>query len=148
MLQTDTTEEEVTTVENTPRQVLRKTTRQVEPQVKGEHPQKVYEKKKTIFRSSQVIWYIVGVIETLLLFRFVLKALGANPYVGFTTFIYNVTAPFTSPFNNIFGTAVSGNSSLEWSTIIAALVYLCLAWGLIYLLDLIYPITPQDVNID
>jgi len=41
---------------------------------------------------------------------------------------------------------VSGNSVFEWTTIVAGIVYLCLAWGLVYLLDLIYPITPNDVN--
>jgi hypothetical protein len=35
---------------------------------------------------------------------------------------------------------------IEWSTIIAAVVYLCIAGGLVYLLDLIYPITPKDVE--
>ena len=146
MLQADTTKEEITTVEHRPQQVVRKTTRQVEPEVKGEAPQKVYEKKKTLFRSGQIIWYILGVIETLLLFRFVLKALGANPFSGFAAFIYNITSLFVAPFNGILGTAVAGNSAVEWSTIIAAVVYLCLAWGLVYLLDLIYPITPGDVG--
>lgn len=138
--------QEITTIETQPTtRVVEKTVRQVDPQVKGEEPQKVYEKKKTIFRSNQVIWYILGVVEVLLVFRLVLKVLGANPYTGFTNFIYTTTNPLALPFRGIFATSTSGNSVFEWSTIIAVFVYLCVAWGLVYLLNLIYPITPKDV---
>lgn len=137
---------EVTTTENRePQQIVKKTTMQEAHSAHGEAPQKVYEKKKTIFRSNQIIWYILGVIEVLLVFRLVLHALGANPYVGFTSLIYTITTPLISPFNGILGTSVAGNSVFEWSTIIAAVVYICVAWGLVYLLNLIYPITPKDV---
>ena len=139
--------EEVTTVENqAPVQVVKTTTRQVEPQAKGEAPQKVYETKKTIFRFNQVIWYILILIEVLLVFRVILKALGANPNAGFASLIYAITTPLASPFYGILGTSISGNSIIEWSTIIAAIVYMCIAWGFVYLLDLVYPITPNDVE--
>jgi uncharacterized protein YggT (Ycf19 family) len=141
------TQEEVTTVSNeAPQQIVRKTTRQVEPLVKGEAPQKVYEKKKNIFRFNQVIWYVLGFIEVLLVFRTILKMLGANQFAGFASLIYALTTPLVAPFNGILGVSVTGNSVIEWSTIIAAIVYLCIAGGLVYLLDLIYPITPNDVE--
>lgn len=142
----DTTHEEITTIERESPQVIKKTTRQVEPQAQGEHPQKVYETKKTIFRFNQVIWYILILIEILLIFRVFLKALGANPSAGFTSLIYALTAPLTIPFNGILGVSAAGTSLIEWSTLIAAIVYICIAWGLAYLLDLIYPITPKDVE--
>jgi hypothetical protein len=142
-----TTQEEVTTVENqTPSQVVTKTTKQVEPQAKGEAPQKVYEKKKIILRFNQIIWYVLGFIEILLIFRVVLKALGANQYIGFTNLIYSITAPLALPFSGILGISASGNSILEWSTMIAGIVYLCIAWGLVYLLEIVYPITPKDIE--
>lgn len=146
MDQTETTQEEVTTVENQSPQIVKKTTRQVEPQAKGEAPQKVYNKKKTIFRFNQIIWYILGLIEVLLVFRVALKALGANPSIGFTSLIYSITTPLAAPFRGILGVSLTGSSLIEWSTVIAGIVYLCIAWGLIYLLDLIYPITPNDVE--
>lgn len=142
-----TTQEEVTIVENqTPTQVVKKTTKQVEPQVRGEAPQKVYEKKKTILRINQIIWYILSFIEVLLVFRFVLKVLGANQFTGFTSLIYTITAPLALPFSGVVGTSATGSSVLEWSTIIAGIVYLCVAWGLVYLLEIIYPITPRDIE--
>lgn len=147
MIQSNTTQEEVTTIANeSPQQVIKKTTRQVEPQAKGEAPQKVYEKKKTIFRSTQIIWYILGFIEILLTFRVLLKMLGANSSVGFTSLVYSLTAPLALPFSGILGVSIEGTSLIEWSTIIAAIVYLCIAWGLVYLLDIIYPITPKDME--
>ena len=140
-------QEEVTIIENqSPQQVVKKTTKQLEPQAKGEAPQKVYEKKKTILRFNQIIWYILSFVEVLLIFRFILKALGANQYVGFTSFIYAITAPFAVPFSGVVGMSASGNSVLEWSTIIAGIVYLCIAWGFVYLLEIIYPITPKDIE--
>ncbi len=147
MDQPDTIQEEVTTIENqSPQQVVRKTTTQAEPQAKGETPQKVYDKKKTIFRFNQIIWYILGLVEVLLIFRVVLKALGASPFAGFASLIYTITTPLAAPFSGILGVSITGNSMIEWSTTVAGIVYLCVAWGLVYLLDLIYPITPKDVE--
>jgi hypothetical protein len=146
MAESNTTKEEVTTISNqTPQQVVKKTVRQVQPQVKGEAPQQVYEKKKTIFRYNQIIWYILGFVEALLAFRIVLKAIGANSSIGFTNLIYSVTTPLAGPFTGVLEPSISGTSMIEWSTAIAAIVYLFIAWGLIYLLELVYPITPKDV---
>lgn len=144
----ETRQEEVTTVDKQtpPQQVVQKTVRQAEPQAPGETPQRVYAKKKTLVRFNQIIWYIVSLVEVLLLFRIILKALGANPASGFASFIYTITTPFTAPFNGIFGVSVTGNSVFEWSTIIAGVVYACVAWGSVYLLDIMYPITPRDVE--
>lgn len=142
-----TNQEEVTIVENrNPTQVVRKTTKQVEPSAKGEAPQVVYEKKKTILRFNQIIWYVLGFIEVLLFFRVFLKMIGANSSIGFTYLIYSITTPLAVPFNGILGISIEGNSMLEWSTIIAGIVYLCIAWGLIYFLEIVYPITPRDIE--
>jgi len=146
MTQSEVQEKVTVTNIQPPQQVVKTTTTQVEPAVKGEAPQKVYEKKKTIFRFNQIIWYLLGLIEVLLVFRIVLKMLGANPFVGFTSLIYGITTPLAAPFVGIVGMSATGTSVIEWSTIIAAIVYICIAWGLVYLLDLIYPITPKDVE--
>src|SRR5947209_5069026 len=123
MIQSDTTQE-ITTIDNqSPQQVVKTTTRQVDPQVRGDSPQKVYETKKTIFRFNQIVWYILGLIEVLLVFRLVLKAMGANSLVGFTSLIYALTNPLAAPFSGILGISVAGNSLIEWSTIISAIVY-------------------------
>lgn len=134
-------------VSSQPEHVVR-TTRKVmkEPAVQTEHPQKVYAKKKTIFRYYQIIWYIVGVIEVLLVFRFLLKMIGANSSFGFTSFIYAISSPFAGPFLGVVSPSVSGTSILEWSTIIAMLVYVVIAYGLVYLFQLVKPVTPEEVE--
>lgn len=112
--------------------------------VTTEKPQKVYDTKKQIFHANKVVWYILGVIEVLLGFRFILKLLGAN-YGGFTNLIYSVTSPLAQPFAGIFRTVDTGASLVEWTTLLAMAVYLVLAWGIVYLIDLFNPATPKEV---
>ena len=141
------TQEEVTTVEKTmPSQVVRKTKTQIDPLIKEEAPQKVFDKKKKIFRINQIIWYILGFVEVLLAFRIVLKALGANPSSGFTSFIYSITGPFALPFRGIIVESIDGSSLLEWSSVFAVVVYLVIAGGLVYLLDLVNPVSQEEVE--
>ncbi len=127
-----------------------KTTHTITPAVQSEPVQQVYKKKKAIFRAYQVIWYILGIIEVLLAFRIVLKALGANAGSGFTSFIYSISSPFASPFSGIFGTTITQGSVIEWSTFVAGIVYLIVAFGLVQLMQLIKPTTPDEVamNVD
>lgn len=140
--------EEITTVERAaPSQVVRKVTTVAPPSVQTELPQKAYEKKKTIFRTYQVIWYILGVIEILLTFRVLLKMLGANINSAFVSLIYIITDPLAVPFNGIFGVSINQIGALfEWSTLVAMAVYALIAYGLIQLMQLIKPTTPQEVE--
>lgn len=139
--------QEVTTVSEAPPTRVVKTTKQVTPSVQTEHPQRVFEKKKAIFRTHQVIWYILGIIELLLAFRMALKALGANPLSGFTSLIYALSDPLALPFSGILGvTATSGGNFFEWSTIIAAIVYALIAYGIAELMQFIKPVTKEEVE--
>src|SRR4030042_724959 len=89
---------------------------------------------KPIFRGTQIVWYLLGLLEVLLAFRFVLKLMGANPAAGFTSFIYAITWPFTAPFLAVFKmTAVLG-SIFEWTTLLAMLVYWLIAFAIVKLL--------------
>jgi len=89
---------------------------------------------KPLYRGTQIVWYILGILEVLLAFRFILKLLGANASAGFSSFIYNVTYVFAAPFLNVFRiTQVEGNI-FEWTTLLAMLVYWMVALGLVKLL--------------
>ncbi len=88
---------------------------------------------KPLFRGTQVVWYLLSLLEVLLVFRFALKLTGANPSAGFTSFIYAITWPFTAPFLTVFPkTAVQG-SIFEWTTLLAMFVYWLAAVGIIKL---------------
>jgi hypothetical protein len=89
---------------------------------------------KPLYRGTQIVWYILGFIEILLAFRFVLKLLGANPEAGFTSFIYGVTYIFAAPFLNVFNVTNVLGSIFEWTTLLAMLVYWIIAMGIVKLL--------------
>jgi len=88
---------------------------------------------KPLYRGTQIVWYILGIIEVLLAFRFILKLLGANPAAGFTSFIYSVTHIFAVPFLSVFGISKVSGSVFEWTTILAMFVYWVIAIGIIKL---------------
>ena len=109
-------------------------------------PQQAYTTKKVIFRTYQIIWYILGLIEALLAFRLLLRLVGANPNSGFAELIYAISAPFALPFQGVVRPSAFGASVMEWSTVIAMLVYLIIAYGLVKLFKLIKPTDPIEVE--
>lgn len=108
-----------------------------------------YSDKKTLFHAYQIIWYIFGFIEIVLAFRFILKLLGANPEAGFTKLVYSLSSPFAGPFLNIFHASanqgVETTSFFEWSTIVAAIVYIVITWGVFKIFKLGKPTDPAEV---
>ncbi len=88
---------------------------------------------KPLYRGTQIVWYVLGLIEVLLAFRFVLKLLGANPAAGFASFIYGITYIFAAPFLSVFRMTQIAGSLFEWTTLLAMLVYWIVAVGIIKL---------------
>lgn len=142
----DTEVREVTTVSAPTSQQVVQRTRTVTPQVETGSPQKEYQTKKAIFRTYQVIWYILGIIEVVLAFRILLKLLGANTQSGFTSFIYSISNPFALPFAGILGVTGVSDMILEWSTLIAMAVYAIVAYGIVALLQLVKPTNQEEVE--
>lgn len=100
------------------------------------------EEEVQVWTANRIVYYIAGVIEVLLVFRFTLKVLGANPGSPFVAFIYSLSGFFEAPFRGIFNSAVfqSGEPSvsvLEPSTLFAILVYLVLAIGIAQLINVL-----------
>jgi hypothetical protein len=140
--------EKVTTVsQEAPAQVTQTTRTVATPGIQTGHPQKVYETKKTIFRTYQIIWYVLSLIEILLTFRVILKILGANIGTAFVSVLYGITDPLALPFSGIFKvTYITTGAYFEWSTLVGMVVYLLIAYGLVHLMQLMKPTTPQEVN--
>jgi hypothetical protein len=88
---------------------------------------------KPLYRGTQVVWYVLGVIEILLAFRFALKLLGANSGAVFTAFIYNSTYVLAAPFLSVFNVTQVAGSVMEWTTILAMFVYTVIAYGVVKL---------------
>ncbi|MDB5171083.1 MAG: Membrane protein involved in colicin uptake [Candidatus Saccharibacteria bacterium] len=80
---------------------------------------------------ARVVWYIAGVLLTLLAFRFVLALLGANRSNAFADFIFGASHPFVAPFFSLFGYDMSyGASHVETYTLVAMAVYALVAYGI------------------
>lgn len=91
--------------------------------------------------ATRVVWFIAGVIITLLAIRFVLVLLGANANSGFADFIYSVSRPFVAPFFNLFSYDLSyGVSRFEVFTLVAMAVYALIAAGIARLININRPV--------
>jgi hypothetical protein len=93
----------------------------------------VYRSGTAYYRVVQVIWWLVGLIDTLIGIRFLLRLFGANP-APFVRFIYDITWPLVAPFNGIFNTTQVDRAVFEPECIIAALIYLLIGWGIVSLI--------------
>ena len=88
---------------------------------------------KPLYRGAQTVWYILGLLEAILAFRFAIKFFAANPAAGFTDFIYTISHPFVAPFISVFRNTRMEGSVMEWTTILAMLVYWFFGWAIIRL---------------
>jgi hypothetical protein len=88
-------------------------------------------------RLVAFIYLIFGTLEALIAIRVVLKLLAANPQAGFTSFMYDLTAPFIAPFNGIFATPQSNGSVLEFSSLLAIVVYALLAYLIVRIIEIV-----------
>jgi hypothetical protein len=88
------------------------------------------------YRAEQAIWFVVGVVDALLIIRFLLKLLGASLASGFVRFMYDLTAVLVAPFHGIFNTVASGRSVLEPESLVAIAIYTLIGWGLAALIRL------------
>lgn len=102
---------------------------------------------RPLYRGTQVVWYILGIIEVLLAFRFVLKLFGANPAAGFTSLVYGVTQLFAAPFLNVFRVARVQGSVFEWTTLLAMAVYWLVAWAIVKLFVMGKPVSTSEAAV-
>lgn len=86
--------------------------------------------------GESIVYWILNVIEIILALRLIFRLLGANPNNGLVSFLYNVSAPLVAPFVGIFRQPVTGSSVLEWSTVIAMIIYAIVAYLIIQLIRL------------
>ena len=108
-----------------------------------------YRQKRSIFYGHMGVRSLLVFIEILLAFRFFLKVFGADPNVWFAKFIYGLSFIFVGGFTNLFGrpAASAGHTGyVEWSTVMAAIFFAIIGWGLIQVWRMKKPITPSDLD--
>jgi uncharacterized membrane protein len=94
---------------------------------------------------SRVVMFVFGVIEALILVRFVLLMLGANIQAGFVQWIYQTSGYFMAPFNAMFGTQTVDGAIIEWSALVAILVYAVVAWLIVTAISALTPSYSSEV---
>ncbi len=92
-----------------------------------------------LMRTRQIMGYILTIVESLLLIRFVLRLIGANPANAFAQLVYLLTAPFVALFGNLVPNPVVAGTNVvfEITTLIAMLFWALLfaaAWRLVRML--------------
>jgi len=90
---------------------------------------------------ARVVYFIMNILEIILVLRFVFRALGADAAAGFVQFIYALTDPLAAPFRGIIAsTAANGAGIIEWSSLMAMIVYALAAVLLVQLVRILTPV--------
>jgi hypothetical protein len=118
----------------------------VQQVVRTEHVSSASEATRrgsNVTRIKQVIYFVFGAINVLLVIRFVLLLLGASEESSFVNLIYGLSRAFILPFRGIFAEPTLGTSVFEWASLVAMIVYSLIAYGLARMVELLYaPVRP------
>ncbi|MDQ3123701.1 MAG: YggT family protein [bacterium] len=89
-----------------------------------------------ITKAQYFAQYLVGLISSLLLLRFLLALFGANELNGLVSFLYSLTSPLTTTFHGLFSIDTQyGVARFEVETLVAIIVYILAGLGIMRLLD-------------
>lgn len=86
-------------------------------------------------RGNAWIWYIVGIVDLLLVLGLLFKLFGART-VGFVDFLYGLTNILTAPFRGIFAASQVEGAYFDTASIVAIIIYALLGWLISRLIDL------------
>ena len=94
--------------------------------------------RENIFKITQFIWLMFGILEALIGFRIFLRFIAANPANWFASLVYRLSEPFLLPFQGIIVDPSFQGFVLELSSVIALLVYALAAWAIVRLVWLVF----------
>jgi YggT family protein len=88
---------------------------------------------------ARVVNTVVGIVELILLVRFVLELLGANAASTFVAWVYSASDALLGPFAGAFpGVYLTPNMVLDVVAIVAMVVYALVGWLIIELLAFVF----------
>ena len=102
-------------------------------------PESVQNKSKkvdSVEKIIQLIWFVVGFINIILVLRILFLLFNAQSS-GFRGFLYNVTAPFAAPFNGIFPTRGQSAAYFDSASLVAIIIYTLAVWGIVTLIRIV-----------
>ena len=83
----------------------------------------------TIARVVNIVYFLFGALELLLVVRVIFHLIGANPGNGFANIIDVLSSPFVVLFSTLLQNPTLGGATvLEVTTIIAMLVWAIVGW--------------------
>jgi uncharacterized protein YggT (Ycf19 family) len=83
--------------------------------------------------------FVFGVIELLILIRFLLELFAANTQSAFVQWVDQLSGIFMAPFGAIFGTQAINGATFDWSALVAIAVYALAAWLIVALIRVVTP---------
>jgi uncharacterized protein YggT (Ycf19 family) len=101
---------------------------------------------RTARQSNTLIWiinsifWLAGMVQILLIMRFLLRLFGANRQNQFAQLINNLSAPLVAPFSTLFisPTSDGGASIFDVNIVIAILAYALLSYLVVALVRFIF----------
>ncbi len=97
---------------------------------------------------SQIMWLLVTSVEGLLFLRFVFRLFDASSSAPFTTLVYSWAQPFVAPFLGIFSPMpVAGTGVIDWSTLLAMLIYSVIASVIIHVFTIASPSSTTSTEV-
>lgn len=89
---------------------------------------RIAERREILVKVVQFIWLLGGALEALIGLRIVLKFFAANPNAGFAQVVYGLSSLFLWPFANLTVNPGANGMVLEFTSMIALIVYALLTW--------------------
>ena len=102
------------------------------------HTETRVQKAAPFAAANQFIYLMFGIVDALLLLRFLFKMAGASRAAGFVRFLYGFTDVLMAPFRLIFPVSVSEGAVVEWSVLVAIAIYTLIAWVLVQLVGIFW----------
>lgn len=88
------------------------------------------------YRIERAIFFILWIVNSILLLRILFFLLGANPAAPFINWLYGFSAFFVTPFVGIFKTPEYGQNVLDLASVVAIFIYFILAISIIKFLNI------------
>ena len=87
-------------------------------------------------KKNQVVWYVIGILNALLILRILFLLLGASS-VGFANLLYGITEPLVALFKGIFPAPQVQGAYFDTAALLAIVIFSLLGWGISSLLNVI-----------
>jgi len=88
---------------------------------------------------KDILAFLISLLEFILMARFLLKLLGANPHSEAVAWLYQVSEPLLKPFTLAFPTAAAQPGGvLEYNTLFALFVYAFIGYAAEAVLSILF----------